>query len=202
MATPWNLVLHPFGVFIYRILLIHTKICSNSFVFLVLIFHKSKWFANSQLYSGMYAVRRIIVLSAVIAFYCDAAVQSLRNSLLHQQQSSIAMTSLPLSYPMREFRWIRPLGTNFSEISIGIHSFSFKKMRLNVSPAQLRPCCLGLNVLNAVYFGTQPTGKVPSIASRSPFGFPGFNFFVTLCSPKLKTSNNILNVHNYGRIQF
>ena len=42
---------------------------------------------------------------------------------------------------------IRLLGTNFSEILIEIHKFLFKKMRLKVSSAKLRPCCLGLNVL-------------------------------------------------------
>ena len=42
---------------------------------------------------------------------------------------------------------IGPLGTNFSEISIEIITFSFKKMRLKVSSAKWRPFCLGLNVL-------------------------------------------------------
>ena len=42
---------------------------------------------------------------------------------------------------------IGPLGTNFSEILIGILTFSFKKMRLKVSSAKQRPFCLGLNVL-------------------------------------------------------
>ena len=42
---------------------------------------------------------------------------------------------------------IGPLGTNLSEILIEIITFSFKKMRLNVSSAKWRPCCLGLNVL-------------------------------------------------------
>ena len=42
---------------------------------------------------------------------------------------------------------IRPLGTNFSEILIGIQTFSFMKMRLKVSSAKWRPFCLGLNVL-------------------------------------------------------
>ena len=42
---------------------------------------------------------------------------------------------------------IRNLGTNFSEILGEIHSFSFSKMRLKVSFAKWRPCCLGLNVL-------------------------------------------------------
>ena len=42
---------------------------------------------------------------------------------------------------------IGPSGTNFSEILIEIITFSFKKMRLKVSSAKWRPCCLGLNVL-------------------------------------------------------
>ena len=39
------------------------------------------------------------------------------------------------------------LETNFSEILIEIITFSFKKMRLKVSSAKWRPCCLSLNVL-------------------------------------------------------
>ena len=42
---------------------------------------------------------------------------------------------------------IGPLGTNFSENLIEILTFSFTKMRLNVSSAKWRPFCLGLNVL-------------------------------------------------------
>ena len=42
---------------------------------------------------------------------------------------------------------IGPFGTNFSEISIKILTFSFTKMRLKVSSAKWRPFCLGLNVL-------------------------------------------------------
>ena len=41
-------------------------------------------------------------------------------------------------------------GTNFSEILIEIHTFSFNKMRLKMSSAKWRPFCLGLNVLIAV----------------------------------------------------
>ena len=47
---------------------------------------------------------------------------------------------------------IGPLGTNFSEILIEIHTFSFKKMHLKMSSAKWRPFCLGLNVLNAILF--------------------------------------------------
>ena len=44
---------------------------------------------------------------------------------------------------------IEPLGTNFSEILIETHTFSFKKMRLKISTGKRRPFCLGLNVLIA-----------------------------------------------------
>ena len=40
-----------------------------------------------------------------------------------------------------------PWGTNLSEISIDIQTFSFKKMHLKMSSAKWRPFCLGLNVL-------------------------------------------------------
>ena len=38
------------------------------------------------------------------------------------------------------------LGTNLIELLIKIHTFSFKKMHLNLSSAKWRPCCLGLNL--------------------------------------------------------
>ena len=43
---------------------------------------------------------------------------------------------------------IGPLGTNFTEISIGIQTFSFKKMHLKTSSTKWRPFSLGLNVLS------------------------------------------------------
>ena len=39
------------------------------------------------------------------------------------------------------------LGTNFSEISIGIQIFSLKKMHFKMLSVEWRPFCLGLNVL-------------------------------------------------------
>ena len=45
---------------------------------------------------------------------------------------------------------IGPLGTIFSEISIAIEAFSFKKMHLKISSAKWRPFCLGLNVLKII----------------------------------------------------
>ena len=43
------------------------------------------------------------------------------------------------------------LGTNFSEILIEIHTFSFKKIELKMSSGKWRPSCLGLNVLTHPY---------------------------------------------------
>ena len=41
---------------------------------------------------------------------------------------------------------IGPFGTNFSEILIEIHAFSFRKMHLKMSSGKWWPFCLGLNV--------------------------------------------------------
>ena len=43
---------------------------------------------------------------------------------------------------------MRPLKTSFIEISIGIQTFSFKKMHLKMSSAKWRPFGSGLNVLS------------------------------------------------------
>ena len=42
---------------------------------------------------------------------------------------------------------IGPQGTKFNEISIKIHTFSFKEMHLQMSYGKWRPFCLGLNVI-------------------------------------------------------
>ena len=42
---------------------------------------------------------------------------------------------------------IEHLGTNFSENLVTIHTFSFKKMHLNMPSGKWRPFCLGLNML-------------------------------------------------------
>ena len=44
---------------------------------------------------------------------------------------------------------IGPLGTNFSEILIQIHTFSFKKMHFKLSSGKWRPFCPGPNVLKS-----------------------------------------------------
>ena len=49
---------------------------------------------------------------------------------------------------------IGPLGTKFSEILIGIQTFSFRKMHLKISSAKWRPFCLGLYELRDVVHWT------------------------------------------------
>ena len=67
---------------------------------------------------------------------------------------------------------IWPLGTNFSEIYIEILTFSFTKIRLNVSSAKRRPFCLGLNVLIWILTHSRKescdlsSGKCPSCGLR------------------------------------
>ena len=56
---------------------------------------------------------------------------------------------------------VRHAGTNFSEILIGIETFSFKKMHMKMSSAKWRSFCLGLNVLiydvwTAVQYNSMP----------------------------------------------
>ena len=48
---------------------------------------------------------------------------------------------------------IGPLGTNFSEMLIEIHTFSFKKIHLKMSSGKWRPFCLALNVLTMALAG-------------------------------------------------
>ena len=57
---------------------------------------------------------------------------------------------------------IRPLGTNFSEILIKIHTFSFKKMHLKMSSAKWRPFCLGFSELNKRQFQVWSSSPRPN----------------------------------------
>ena len=66
---------------------------------------------------------------------------------------------------------IGPLGTNFSEILIAIHTFSSKKIDLKISSGKWRPSCLGLNVLNLWRFHRAITIwlKISHEHTRTPF---------------------------------
>ena len=59
------------------------------------------------------------------------------------------------------------LGTNFSEIIIGIQTFSFQTMHLKMSSAKWRPFCPGLNVLTHQPHTPSPTSKVPIICASA-----------------------------------
>ena len=58
---------------------------------------------------------------------------------------------------------IGPLGTNFSEFLIVIHTFSFSKMHLKISSAKWRPFCLSLNVLTLLVLKLGHSGRSRSI---------------------------------------
>ena len=60
---------------------------------------------------------------------------------------------------------IGPLGRNFNEILIAILTFSFKKMRLEVSSVKRRPFCLGLNLLRL-------SDTPQTSPSRASYGVP------------------------------
>ena len=62
------------------------------------------------------------------------------NGLLRGQRQAIIRTNAGIFL-------IGPLGTNFSEILIEIHIFSFNKMHLKMSYAKCPSFCLGLSVL-------------------------------------------------------
>ena len=62
------------------------------------------------------------------------------NGLSHGRRQAIIWTNAAILL-------IGHLETNFSEILIKIHTFSFKKMRLKMSSGKWRPSCLGLYVL-------------------------------------------------------
>ena len=75
---------------------------------------------------------------------------------------------------------IGPLGTNFSEILIGIHTVSFKKIHLKMSSAKWRPFCFGLNVLSnvtsrltgeSVHFNSHPGSFLRQPAGWNLVGF-------------------------------
>ena len=70
---------------------------------------------------------------------------------------------------------IKPLGTKFSEISIGIQTFSFMKMHLNMS-AKWSPFCLGLNVLRQI----QTTDLFTGMCLIYLPGCPGNEMFLLL----------------------
>ena len=112
-------------------------------------------------------------------------------------------------------RLMGPLGINFNQILIQIHTFSFKKMHLKMSSARWRLFCLGLNVLsNALVIGhrcrlckclsVNVTENISTIGVGSDFNLM-FKWWHTALKPQVLISNNVLCVHiiktnNSGRV--
>ena len=67
--------------------------------------------------------------------YINWAIIGQDNGLLPGQRQAITWTNAGILL-------IGPLGTNFSEILIEIHTFSFKKMQLKMSSGKWQPFCL------------------------------------------------------------
>ena len=97
-------------------------------------------------------------LLSQITFYpwfCGYTFNSLRPSDAYMHICVGNLTIIGLSPGRRQaITWtnvgillIGPLGTNFSEMLIEIHTFLFKKIHLKMSSGKWRPFCLGLNVL-------------------------------------------------------
>ena len=61
---------------------------------------------------------------------------------------------------------IGPLGTNLSEISITVQTFSFKKMHLKMPSAKWRPLCLGFNVFTVHILVSVPVRIIHRTASN------------------------------------
>ena len=68
---------------------------------------------------------------------------------------------------------IEPLGTNFSEIFIGIQIFSFKKMHLKMSSAKWRPFCPSLHVLRCISGGYYLLQQPPSHTDHCSYDAEG-----------------------------
>ena len=73
-------------------------------------------------------------------YVSDPTIIGSDNGLSPRRRQAIIWTNA-------EILLIGPLGTNFNEILIEIHTFSFKKMHLKMSSVKWRPFCLGPNVL-------------------------------------------------------
>ena len=95
---------------------------------------------------------------------------------------------------------IGPLGTNFSEISIKILSFSFTKIRSKVSSAKWRPFCLGLNVLNRL---TEYSGRMTSVSRLVIWliALPGYQqLWYWFCAEWIFLSSTAVNFSNLWHV--
>ena len=99
-------------------------------------------FVGTFYYLNLYAKLWFLTLWGQVTHICvgKPIIIGSDNGLSPDRRQAIIWTNA-------EILLIRPLGRNFSEILIGIQTFSFKKMYLKMLSAKWRPFCLGLNVL-------------------------------------------------------
>ena len=97
-------------------------------------FHPWRWYLFYSLYVTLTHWGRVthICVSKLASIISD-------NGLSPGRRQAIIWTNAGILL-------IGPLGTNFSEILIGIQAFSFTKMHFKMSSRKWRPFCLGLNV--------------------------------------------------------
>ena len=91
---------------------------------------------------------------------------------------------------------IEPLRKNFSEISIEIHTFSFKEMHLKMLSGKWQPFCLGLNVLTGHVTQVAIVGTVLLDKSLQLIGRLGTRRF-HLPVPHLQMSCRLDNLTGY-----
>ena len=117
--------------------------CHSNDVFVVIHYITSFWRYPSQ--EHRYGINHHLTHWGRVTHICVGKLTIIGsdNDLSPGRRQAIIRTSAGILL-------IEPLGTNISEISIGIQIFSFKKMRLKMASAKWRPFCLGLNVLTMI----------------------------------------------------
>ena len=96
---------------------------------------------------------------------------------------------------------IRHLGTNFSEILIGIQTFSFKEMNLKLSSAKWRPFCLGLNVLKRHDHEFASSGSSVGIIPILNYCYVWFHRWVSIDFARVIKFNVYLSYHDNAIIK-
>ena len=95
---------------------------------------------------------------------------------------------------------IGPLGTNFSEFLIIIHTFSFNKMHLKMSFAKWHPFCLCLNVLTDIKWdqGCQKNGPISNAHQHNYASSGSFPLSIMLTNKwSGHQQQQCWSIHNY-----
>ena len=131
-------------------ILLQTLSATNQHWILFNTWIKISWFLFSEMYLNMSYVKlkpfclglNVLTHWGRVTHICvsNLTIIGSDNGLSPGRRQAITWTNVGILL-------IRPLGTNFSEMLIEIHTFSFKKIHLKMLSVKWRPFCLGLNVL-------------------------------------------------------